>query len=48
MLESSLIQGRIDYDNGMATLPGGPGWGVELDMNAGDHYQTADTISVIA
>tara|TARA_B100000678_G_scaffold200265_1_gene168342 strand:+ start:192 stop:1364 length:1173 start_codon:yes stop_codon:yes gene_type:complete len=48
MLESSLIQGRIDYDNGMATLPGGPGWGVELDMNAVDHYQTAEPITLAA
>ena len=48
MLESSLILGRIDYDDGKATVPAGHGWGVELDMAMVDQYQTAETISVAA
>jgi muconate cycloisomerase len=38
MLEHDLLAAPIDYDGGVATLPDGPGWGVELDEEALRHY----------
>ncbi|MFX1570815.1 MAG: mandelate racemase/muconate lactonizing enzyme family protein [Promethearchaeota archaeon] len=44
MLEDNLIQNSIDYSNGMAKLPEGPGWGVKLDDKALERYTTGETI----
>lgn len=41
MLEDDLILEPIDYSNGKARLPGGPGWGVALDQEALGRYRTA-------
>ncbi|MBA7578345.1 hypothetical protein ES708_20207 [subsurface metagenome] len=44
MLEDDLILKPIDYNNGMAKVPEGPGWGVNLDENALDRFAIGDTI----
>ncbi|MFW9901481.1 MAG: mandelate racemase/muconate lactonizing enzyme family protein [Candidatus Thorarchaeota archaeon] len=44
MLEDDLIQNSIDYSNGIAKLPEGPGWGVKLDEKALERYATGETI----
>jgi muconate cycloisomerase len=44
MLEDDLILRPIDYNNGMAKVPEGPGWGVKLDENALDRFAIGDTI----
>jgi muconate cycloisomerase len=46
MLEDDLIVEPIDYGGGTATVPVGPGWGVELDEDALRKYATADTTLV--
>jgi muconate cycloisomerase len=48
MLEDDLIVEPINYDGGTATVPAGPGWGVELDEDALKKYATADTAIVEA
>lgn len=48
MLEHSLIKDSIVFEDGMARLPEGPGWGVELDMDAIEKYQTSETITIRA
>ena len=44
MLIDDLILTPIEYNNGMAKLPEGSGWGVKLDENALEKYATGDTI----
>ena len=46
MLEDDLIVKPIDYDNGTASVPKGPGWGVELDMDALDRYAAGPTVLI--
>jgi len=46
MLEDDLIIEPIDYDGGKATVPTGPGWGVELDEDALAKYATAKTVKM--
>jgi len=46
MMEDDLITDRLDYSNGTATVPTGPGWGVELDRAALEKYATAPTITI--
>ena len=48
MMEDDLIVDPIDYSDGAATLPVGPGWGVELDEEALNKYATAPTVKVEA
>ena len=48
MLESTLVHERLDYENGSAKVPEGPGWGVTLDDAAIDRYQTDDVITLVA
>ncbi len=43
MLEDDLITGFIDYSAGTATVPDGPGWGVDLDEDALQKYAVAPT-----
>jgi len=44
MLIDDLILNSIDYSNGMAKLPEGPGWGVKLDEKALERFATGETI----
>ncbi len=44
MFEDDLIVNPIDYSNGNAKVPEGPGWGVELDEKALEKYATSSTI----
>ncbi len=44
MLIDDLILNSIDYSNGIAKLPEGPGWGVKLDEKALERYATGETI----
>ncbi len=44
MLIDDLILNPINYSNGMAKLPEGPGWGVKLDEIALERYATGETI----
>ncbi|UCD57264.1 MAG: mandelate racemase/muconate lactonizing enzyme family protein [Candidatus Hydrogenedentota bacterium] len=46
MLEDDLISGRIDYSGGAASVPAGPGWGVELDEDALNKYATGPTVEI--
>jgi muconate cycloisomerase len=43
MLEDDLIVEPIDYGGGTASVPGGPGWGVDLDGDALKKYATSVT-----
>ncbi|MEX2725491.1 MAG: mandelate racemase/muconate lactonizing enzyme family protein [Candidatus Freyarchaeota archaeon] len=43
MFEDDLIKDPIDYSDGKAKLPQGPGWGVELDEEALAKYATGPT-----
>jgi muconate cycloisomerase len=44
MLVDDLISKPIDYSNGYAVVPDGPGWGVKLDEDALNKFATDDTI----
>jgi muconate cycloisomerase len=44
MLVDDLILNPIDYSNGEAKLPEGPGWGIKLDENALERFATDETI----
>lgn len=44
MLEDDLIKEPIDYSGGYATVPDGPGWGVEADEDALLKYATGPTV----
>lgn len=44
MLIDDLILNPIDYSNGIAKLPSGPGWGVELDEDALKRFATGETV----
>ena len=46
MLEDDLIKEEIDYGNGTAKVPKGPGWGVELDESALEKYATGPTVKI--
>jgi len=46
MMEDDLIKERLDYSNGTATVPTGPGWGVELDEDALRKYATGPTVII--
>lgn len=46
MLEDDLIRDPIDYTNGTATVPTGPGWGVELDEAALARYAVGATVTI--
>ena len=46
MLEDDLIAEPLDYDGGEVSLPGGPGFGVELDEGALDGYATAASVEI--
>ena len=48
MMEDDLITEDIDYNNGTAKAPAGPGWGVELDENALEKYATGPTVKIQA
>lgn len=48
MLEDDLIKQDIRYEKGLAYVPTGPGWGVELDEDAVDKCQNAGTIEIRA
>jgi muconate cycloisomerase len=48
MLEDDLIISPIDYENGTATVPDGPGWGVQLDETALEKYATGETVVIEA
>ena len=43
MLVDDLILKPIDYSNGMAKVPEGPGWGVKLDDNALNRFAINNT-----
>jgi len=46
MLEDDLILKPLDYEGGMAKVPKGPGWGVELNDKALLKYATSPTITI--
>ena len=46
MMEDDLIMERLNYSNGTATVPTGPGWGVALDRVALDKYATGPTVVI--
>lgn len=46
MMEHDLLKESIVYEDGFGVLPAGPGWGVEVDMDAIDKYQTHPTVSI--
>ncbi len=46
MMEDDLIVDPIDYSNGTAKVPDGPGWGVELDESALEKYATNPTSTI--
>ncbi|MFH2128871.1 MAG: enolase C-terminal domain-like protein [bacterium] len=46
MLEHDLLLEPIDYENGTATVPSGPGWGVHLDEEALGKYATGETVII--
>lgn len=48
MLEDDLILNPIDYSEGTAKIPAGPGWGVELDTAAMDKYARGPTLKLTA
>jgi len=46
MFEDDLIVDPLDYSRGLAKVPKGPGWGVELDEEALKRYSTAPTVKL--
>jgi muconate cycloisomerase len=46
MLEDDLIKDPLDYNDGKAKLPEGPGWGVELDEDALEKYAISPTVTI--
>ena len=46
MLEHDLLKTPMDYSNGTLTLPEGTGWGVELDLDAVEHYAVRPTVVI--
>lgn len=48
MFEDDLITEPLDYSEGTATVPNGPGWGVELDEDALKKYATGPTVKIEA
>jgi len=43
MLKDDLITNPINYSNGFAKVPEGPGWGVKLDVTALNRFASAET-----
>ena len=46
MMEDDLIVHPINYDNGKANVPEGPGWGVDLDEDALRTYAVSPTVII--
>jgi muconate cycloisomerase len=46
MMEDDLIVHPINYDNGTANVPDGPGWGVDLDEAALRKYAVSSTVII--
>ncbi|MBW1985513.1 MAG: mandelate racemase/muconate lactonizing enzyme family protein [Deltaproteobacteria bacterium] len=46
MMEDDLIVKPINYDNGTAKVPEGPGWGVELDEGALNKYAVSSAVII--
>lgn len=46
MLENDLITEPIDYSDGKAAVPTGPGWGVDLNEDALNKYATGSTVVI--
>lgn len=46
MMEDDLIKEEIDYSGGTATVPQGPGWGVELDEAALEKYAKSKPVVI--
>ncbi len=46
MMADDLIKEPINYDNGVATVPDGPGWGVELDEAALEKYASGSMVVI--
>jgi muconate cycloisomerase len=46
MWEDDLIRSPLNYDKGLAKVPSGPGWGVELDEKALEKYATGPTVQI--
>ncbi len=46
MYEDDLISTSLNYEKGLAKVPGGPGWGVKLDEKALAKYATKPTIQI--
>jgi muconate cycloisomerase len=46
MMEDDLIRQRLNYSNGKAKVPNGPGWGVELDEAALEKYATGPSVII--
>lgn len=46
MFEDDLIVKDLDYSDGFAAVPNGPGWGVELDTDALEKYAAGAMVEV--
>jgi muconate cycloisomerase len=46
MLEDDLVQSPLDFSGGMARVPEGHGWGVQLDEAALEKYATGSTVKI--
>jgi len=46
MMEDDLIVTPINYDNGTANVPEGPGWGVDLDEESLSKYAVSSTVII--
>jgi muconate cycloisomerase len=46
IIRIELIKERLNYSNDTATVPTGPGWGVELDGDALEKYATGPTVVI--
>ncbi|MBW1814709.1 MAG: muconate lactonizing mandelate racemase, partial [Deltaproteobacteria bacterium] len=46
MMEDDLIVKPINYDNGTAKVPEGPGWGVDLDEEALSEYAVSSAVII--
>jgi muconate cycloisomerase len=48
MFEEHLVTTRYVVQDGWMHLPGGPGWGIEVDRNALDDHLVAEPIRLSA
>jgi muconate cycloisomerase len=46
MFESDLLTTPLTYDDGFLLVPEGPGWGVEVDLDALDRYRVSAPVRV--